>query len=70
MTERIGIVGVGRMGLAMAKHMMKAGYAVTACDVDPDHLNQARAAGAATVAAPAARAWLRWSGLMSQAVTA
>jgi len=52
MTERIGIVGVGRMGLAMAQHMMKAGYAVTACDISPDHLNQARAAGAATVATP------------------
>jgi 3-hydroxyisobutyrate dehydrogenase len=52
MTERIGIVGVGRMGLAMVKHMIRAGYAVTACDIDPDHLNRARAAGAATVATP------------------
>ena len=32
--ERVGIVGVGRMGLAMLKHLVKKGYAVTACDLD------------------------------------
>jgi 3-hydroxyisobutyrate dehydrogenase/2-hydroxy-3-oxopropionate reductase len=46
--ERIGIVGVGRMGLAMLKHLVKRGYAVTACDISAEQLAKARAAGAAT----------------------
>ncbi len=32
--ERVGIVGVGRMGLAMAKHLIRHGYALTVCDID------------------------------------
>src|SRR5438067_512695 len=52
--ERIGIVGVGRMGLAMLKHLVKHGYAVTACDVSAEQLAKARAAGAATAESPAA----------------
>ena len=31
---RVGIIGAGRMGLAMAKHLIKHGYALTVCDVD------------------------------------
>ncbi len=52
--ERVGIVGVGRMGLAMLKHLVKHGYAVTACDLDPKQLAKAREAGAATAQSPAA----------------
>ncbi len=51
--ERVGIVGVGRMGLAMLKHLVKHGYQVTACDVDDKQLAKARDAGAATVKSPA-----------------
>src|SRR6516164_6935907 len=47
--ERVGIVGVGRMGLAMLKHLVRHGYQVTACDVDDKQLAKARDAGAATV---------------------
>jgi 3-hydroxyisobutyrate dehydrogenase-like beta-hydroxyacid dehydrogenase len=50
--ERVGIVGVGRMGLAMLKHLIKHGYEVTACDTDEKQLAQARDAGAATVKTP------------------
>ncbi len=50
---RVGIVGVGRMGLAMLKHLIKQGYQVTACDIDDKQLAKARDAGAAAVAAPA-----------------
>src|SRR5262245_36538985 len=50
--ERIGIVGAGRMGLAMLKHLVKRGYQVTACDVSEQALTQARAAGAATADSP------------------
>ena len=51
--ERVGIVGVGRMGLAMLKHLVKHGYEVTACDTDEKQLAKAREAGAATVKTPA-----------------
>ncbi|MEA2962623.1 MAG: hypothetical protein QOI46_2721, partial [Alphaproteobacteria bacterium] len=32
--ELIGIVGVGRMGLAIARHLMKHRYRVIAQDID------------------------------------
>jgi 3-hydroxyisobutyrate dehydrogenase len=51
--ERIGIVGVGRMGLAMAKHLIEHGYAVTGCDIDRKQSEAARAAGVAIVPTPA-----------------
>ena len=51
--ERIGIVGVGRMGLAMLKHLVKHGHAVTACDLDGAQLAKGREAGAATADSPA-----------------
>lgn len=51
--ERIGIVGPGRMGLAIIKHLVRAGYAVTATDVSAEPLVQAVEAGA-TAAASAA----------------
>lgn len=40
---RVGVVGVGAMGLAMAGHLKAAGHEVTATDIDP----AARAAAAA-----------------------
>jgi 3-hydroxyisobutyrate dehydrogenase-like beta-hydroxyacid dehydrogenase len=52
-SERIGIVGVGRMGLAMLKHLVKHGYSVIACDIDQKQCEAARAAGAAIAATPA-----------------
>jgi 3-hydroxyisobutyrate dehydrogenase len=54
--ERIGIVGTGRMGLSMLKHLVKHGYTVTACDVSAEALKNARAAGAATADTPASLA--------------
>jgi 3-hydroxyisobutyrate dehydrogenase-like beta-hydroxyacid dehydrogenase len=51
--ERVGIVGVGRMGLAMLKHLVRHGYQVTACDIDDKQLAKASGAGAATVKTPA-----------------
>jgi 3-hydroxyisobutyrate dehydrogenase-like beta-hydroxyacid dehydrogenase len=52
--ELIGIVGVGRMGLAIAKHLMRHGYRVIAQDIDDEAMEAARAAGARTAATPAA----------------
>jgi 3-hydroxyisobutyrate dehydrogenase-like beta-hydroxyacid dehydrogenase len=54
--ERVGIVGVGRMGLAMLKHLVRHGYQVTACDISAEQLAKARAAGATTAVTPAALA--------------
>jgi 3-hydroxyisobutyrate dehydrogenase len=51
--ERVGIVGVGRMGLAMLKRLVKHSYQVTACDLDDKQLAKAREAGASTVKTPA-----------------
>ncbi len=51
--EHIGVVGVGRMGLAMTKHLIRHGYAVVAQDIEQKALDAARAAGAQTVKTPA-----------------
>jgi 3-hydroxyisobutyrate dehydrogenase len=56
--ERIGLVGPGRMGLAMVKHLIKAGYPVTVTDLNVEALKKAEALGAesAATAADVARA--------------
>ena len=56
--ELIGIVGVGRMGLAIIKHLTRHGYRTIGCDLDPERLEEAKAAGAqiATSAAEVGRA--------------
>jgi 3-hydroxyisobutyrate dehydrogenase len=51
--EHVGIVGAGRMGLAMLKHLVKHGYSVTVCDLNSEQCDKARAAGADVVATPA-----------------
>ena len=50
---RVGIVGVGRMGLAMVRHLIKHGYQVTACDIDDKQLAKASDIGAANAKTPA-----------------
>ena len=52
--ERIGLIGPGRMGLAMVKHLVKAGYAVTVTDIDERRLEAAAKEGAAMAADAAA----------------
>jgi 3-hydroxyisobutyrate dehydrogenase len=51
--ERIGIVGVGRMGQAMARHLIRHGYTVLAHDIDPKALAAVGAMGGATAGTPA-----------------
>lgn len=51
--ERVGIIGVGRMGLSMVKHLIRCGYPVTACDINPDNASKARDMGATVAATPA-----------------
>ncbi len=55
-TENIGMVGPGRMGYAMLKHLIRKGYAVTVTDLNPEMVKRAEAAGANSVAGPAALA--------------
>jgi 3-hydroxyisobutyrate dehydrogenase len=45
--ERIGIIGVGRMGQPMVQHMLAHGYEVTAYDILPEHCEKVAAMGAA-----------------------
>ena len=51
--ERVGIVGAGRMGLAMLRHLVKKGYAVTVCDISDKQREAARGLGATVVTTPA-----------------
>ena len=44
--ETIGIVGAGRMGQAMTRHLIRHGYAVLAQDIEPKAVEAARALGA------------------------
>ena len=50
---KIGWVGVGKMGLPMASHLLKAGHAVTACDRVAAQVEALAARGAARAATPA-----------------
>lgn len=47
MNERIGVIGLGRMGLAMAETLARVGHAVTGHDVMAPARARARAAGIA-----------------------
>lgn len=51
--EQVGIIGVGRMGLAMAKHVLRHGHPLTVCDINQDNLSKACEMGAEVAANPA-----------------
>src|SRR6266852_849950 len=51
--DRVGVVGAGRMGIAMVKHLVKHGFPVVVCDLDQMRLDQSKAAGATTARTPA-----------------
>jgi 3-hydroxyisobutyrate dehydrogenase-like beta-hydroxyacid dehydrogenase len=50
---RLGFLGVGVMGSPMARNLMKAGYSVTVCDLNPDRVAALAAVGAHSAASPA-----------------
>jgi 3-hydroxyisobutyrate dehydrogenase len=52
--ETVGMVGPGRMGYAMLKHLIKKGYPVIVTDINADNVKRAEAAGAKSVADSAA----------------
>lgn len=64
--EAIGVVGLGAMGMGMAKRLVGAGFAVRGCDVRPEALAAFAAAGGEPVASPAEAA--RGTGLLLVAV--
>jgi 3-hydroxyisobutyrate dehydrogenase/2-hydroxy-3-oxopropionate reductase len=56
--ERIGLVGPGRMGLAMVRHLVKGGYPISVTDLNAARIKKAEALGAqgAATAAEIAKA--------------
>ncbi|HEV8673909.1 MAG TPA: NAD(P)-dependent oxidoreductase [Methylomirabilota bacterium] len=55
MSNRVGFIGLGTMGLPMVTNLTKAGHAVVACDVSPAALEAARGLpGVEAVASPKA----------------
>jgi 3-hydroxyisobutyrate dehydrogenase len=52
--ERVGIIGAGRMGQPMVKHLVAKGYSVTVCDINAENVSKACALGAKAVDSPAA----------------
>ena len=51
--EKIGVVGTGRMGQAMVRHLIKHGYPVVAQDIELKSITAARALGAEAAKTPA-----------------
>lgn len=56
--ERIGFIGLGNMGGAIALRLLRAGYPVTVLDLDAKRMDALIRAGAATATTPAAVAEL------------
>ena len=54
--ERIGIIGIGAMGFAMATHLHGRGHALQVRDIDPNAMAAAKAHGIAACDSPAALA--------------
>ncbi|MFT5591645.1 MAG: putative dehydrogenase, partial [Bradyrhizobium sp.] len=51
--KRVGIVGLGAMGLGMARSLLRAGLEVHACDIRPEVVQQLVTEGAHAAATPA-----------------
>lgn len=53
MSERVGVIGLGNMGMPMARNLLRAGYTVACCDMDADRVVTLQAEGATPAASPA-----------------
>ena len=53
MTQRVAILGLGTMGMGMAKNLLKGGFAVTACNRTQSKAAPLAAAGARIAETPA-----------------
>ena len=56
MAQQVGFIGLGAMGAAMARNLVKAGFAVRGYDVRPEAVAQLAADGGEAAATPAAAA--------------
>jgi len=54
MAMKVGVVGIGNMGLPMALRLLGAGHAVAVCDLEAGRVARAVAAGASAASTPAA----------------
>src|SRR5690349_3709220 len=52
--RRVGMIGLGKMGFPMVRHLRKAGFEVAAFDISPDARKQAEGAGIKVLASPKA----------------
>jgi 3-hydroxyisobutyrate dehydrogenase-like beta-hydroxyacid dehydrogenase len=52
--RRVGLIGLGKMGLPMARHLVRRGFTVAGFDVSEDAMEQAAEAGVATALSPQA----------------
>ncbi|HEY2989353.1 MAG TPA: NAD(P)-dependent oxidoreductase, partial [Candidatus Binatia bacterium] len=71
--ERLGFIGLGNMGGAIALRLLRAGYPMTVLDVDKNKMSPLVAEGAATAASPkelAQRSTIVVASLQSEAVEA
>ena len=50
--RRVGIAGLGKMGLPMAKHLLARGFEVSGCDPAEGARSAARAAGVTLAGSP------------------
>jgi 3-hydroxyisobutyrate dehydrogenase-like beta-hydroxyacid dehydrogenase len=57
--RRVGIVGLGKMGQPMARHLREAGFEVTGYDIDERARTEASRSGVAIAADPGAVAQRR-----------
>lgn len=70
MTQAIAVIGIGKMGLPIARHLSEAGYPVVVCDPDPLRIDAARGHGlrvAVNIAQAIDGAWLAISSLPNDA---
>ncbi len=51
--QRIAVIGLGSMGFGMATSLLRAGFAVTGCDVSADSVARFKAGGGQGAATPA-----------------
>lgn len=54
MNETVGLVGIGLVGIELARHLVRRGYRVTGYDVDPARLALLEAAGGVAAESPGA----------------
>ncbi|MBN9002179.1 MAG: NAD(P)-binding domain-containing protein, partial [Rhizobiales bacterium] len=51
--QRVAVIGLGSMGFGMASSLLRAGFAVTGCDVSADSVARFKASGGQGAAGPA-----------------